>query len=144
MKQTFKYRKPRWHLIAPISRAMTSRLILFNEIACSMQFWDKDHVLQLIIWPHTDWMLNAWMPKNPSVQKQSEQQGNLICGERRFVTRAVSRRLPAASIGYEAMCGICGEQSGTEAGFLQVHRCHCQLFISTVSQVIIHHSQLMQ
>jgi hypothetical protein len=60
----------------------------------------------------------------------------------RAIAQAVSRRLPTAAARGRAQgrsCGICGEQSGTGAGFLQVLRFPLPILIppnATSSSVI--------
>jgi hypothetical protein len=49
------------------------------------------------------------------------------------IAQAVSRRLPNAAARIRAqvrLCGICGGQSGTEAGFLRVLRFPLPIFVS--------------
>jgi hypothetical protein len=55
---------------------------------------------------------------------QQESNVNNISTDGRAVARAVSRWLPtaAARVRIRAACGVCGGQSGTGAGFLQVLR----------------------
>jgi hypothetical protein len=56
--------------------------------------------------------------------------------EGRGIAQAVSRRLPTAAVRVRAhvkSCGICGEQSGTEAGFLRVLRFPLPIFIPPIA-----------
>jgi hypothetical protein len=50
----------------------------------------------------------------------------------RAIAQAVSRRLPIAAARVRSQvssCGMCGGQSGTEAGFLRVLRCPMPILI---------------
>jgi hypothetical protein len=54
----------------------------------------------------------------------------------RAITQAVSRRLPTAAARVRAQirsCGICGEQSDTEAGFLPVLRFPLPILIPSIT-----------
>jgi hypothetical protein len=67
---------------------------------------------------------------------QSGRNLNIVGTWGRAIAQAVSRRLPIAAARVRAVvrsCGICGGQSGTGAGFLQVLRFPLPIFIPPIA-----------